>query len=988
MTKRVSSVKRNILQYSTALVSTAAFAAAFAPGAVMAQDATVSEDDAIVVTGTRIRQPDFEFSNPVASVDAQAIQQSGATNLTDFAQEMPALLNSFDTEESADTGNGGGLQGQNLLDLRNLGTNRTLVLVDGRRHVAGLEGSAAVDINTIPIDMVEQIQILTGGASATYGADAVTGVVNFILRDDFEGFQTRGQYGWTGQGGGGDQFISALWGQNFANGRGNIMVGAEYSKTNALNFWERDIIAPGRAEAIISGQIVQGARYIDTSYGGSFLTDCDGDYAFFFTACNPGWVDDPDTPSTTTGIDFNGDGTPWAEGTYVGGAFMQGGTGSRLEDFNDQLIPDLDRWTMHARGRFDINNAFRIISEFKWAHTETYFVGQPTYDFGQVISTDNPFMPASIRNSALDPANGVVGFGGEPGVYMFRDNFDLGTLDHDVTRDTFRAVLAAEGAITDWLDYGVSYTWGTTVSDQIYRTRNNERWLAGIDVVDNGSGPECRDNTGGETWAAGTCVPVNVFGDGAMSQAAIDWVMVNMYNNETITQNVLTAYLSGTTGGFELPGGPIAYVIGAEYREEESEFDFDDYAQTTSAPEDLFWNGQGADSKGGFNVSEAFAEISLPILRDMPFAEDLTLDAAYRISNYSSIGDTDTWKVGLRYSPTDWLMLRGTMATAVRAPNITELFLPQQITFGNTGATDPCDADNVNDGTPLRVTNCINAFAALGVPYDPNTWQNTTSTTIPGLTGGNPNLQPEEAETITYGFVLEPSFLPGLSIAVDYWDIELTNAVQFLTVGAIAGFCYDFAQPNQYCNLITRTSGGVPQYAIPPGGISDFSSGAVNVASFVTSGYDFSIRYRWDPADLGLDNIGRFMFALNATNLQTWEFQDSALSPADDQQGEPGNPDWQAVFDATWMLGGFTVNYGYNWFSETERLGNVPAGYENWSARSVHDIYVAYDFMERYRIYGGVNNFTEQEPDRASVRAPYPVNEIGRTFYVGARATF
>lgn len=987
-TKRAGSAKtRNFLQYSTALVGMAAFAAALTPGVALAQD---GEDDEIVVTGTRIVQPDFEFSNPVASVDAQAIQQSGATNLTDFAQEMPALLNSFDTEESADTGNGGGLQGQNLLDLRNLGTNRTLVLVDGRRHVPGLEGSSAVDINTIPIDMVERIEILTGGASATYGADAVTGVVNFVMRTDFEGFQVRAQHGWTDQGGGGDEFLAALWGTNIVNGRGNIMVAGEYSKTNALDYFERDIIAPGNAEAIISGNIVRGARYIDTSPGGSFVTDCDGDYGFVFS-CGTG-ANDPDTSDidtgTFTGIDYNGDGTPWVDGEYVGGAFMVGGTGSRLEDFNDQLIPDLERWTINGRMHYDFTDSVRFITELKWAHTETYFVGQPTYDFGTTMSIDNPFMPASIRNAALAPGGTVDE--GEAGVAMFRDNFDLGTLDHDVTRDTFRAVVGIEGAITDWLNYNVSYTHGLTVSDQRYHTRNNERWAAGIDVVDNGSGPECRDNAlGGETWDPGTCVPINVFGDGVMSQAAIDWVMTDMYNSETMEQSVLTAFLAGNTGGFELPGGPIAYVIGAEYRKESSEFDFDNYAQTLSAPDELFWNGQGIDSEGSYNVSEAFAEVSLPILRDMPFADDLVLDAAYRLSNYSSIGETDTWKVGLRYSPTSWLTFRGTTATAVRAPNITELYLPQQITFGNTGGTDPCDSDLVDAGTPLRRTNCIAAFAALGVPYDPDTWQNTTSSTIPGLAGGNPNLKPEEAETITYGFVLEPPFLPGLSIAVDYWDIELTNAVEFLSVGDIAGFCYDFAQPNAYCDAIERTPVLLASPAIiPPGGISDFTSGAVNIAAFLTSGYDISIRYRLDPADWGLENIGRFGFALNATNLQTWEFKDSALSPADDRLGEPGNPDWQAVFDVTWMLGGLTVNYGYNWFSETDRLGNVPVGYEKWSARSVHDIYVAYDFLERYRIYGGINNFTEQEPDRASVRAPYPVNEIGRTFYVGARATF
>lgn len=988
MTKRAGSVKqRNILQYSTALAGMAAFAAVMAPASALAQ-AAPADDDAIVVTGTRIAQPDFQFSNPVASVDAQTIQQSGVTNLTDFARDMPALLNSFSSEDAADTGNGGSLQGQNLLDLRALGTNRTLVLVDGRRHVAGQEGSAAVDINTIPVDMVERIEILTGGASAVYGADGVTGVVNFVMRDDFEGFQVRGQHGWTEQGGGGSEFVSALWGKNFANGRGNVMVGAEYSITHALDYWERDIIAPGNAEAIISGQIVRGARYLDTSPGGSFLTDCDGDYGWYFTACSVG-ADDPDTSGpngTFTGIDYNGDGTPWVDGEYIGGAFMVGGTGSRLEDFNDQLIPDLERWTINTRAHYDFSGGHRLIGEFKWAHTETYFVGQPTYDFGAYVYTDNPFMPASIRNAALAPG-GVVDQG-EPGVMMFRDNFDLGTLDHDVSRDTFRVVVGLEGPINDLLTYNVSYVYGTTLSDQRYRTRNNERWTAGMDVVSGGSGPECRDNSGGETWEAGTCVPINVFGDGAMSQAAIDWVMTDLYNQETITQSVVSGYISGNTGGFALPGGPIQFVVGAEYREETSKFDYDDYLGTLSAPEDLFWNGQGIDSRGAYHVAEAFAEISLPILRDMSFAKDLTLDAAFRLSNYSTVGETDAWKVGLRYAPIDGLMFRGTLATAVRAPNITELFLPQQVTFGTTGTVDPCDSDNVNDGTALRVTNCINAFAALGVPYDPTTWQNTTSTTIPGLGGGNPNLRAEEAETITYGFVLEPSFLPGLSISVDYWDIELTDAIETLSVRQMAEFCYDFAQPNQYCALIARTPAGVPAYAIPAGGISDFTTTYVNVAAFLASGYDIGVRYRLDPADWGVDNLGEFMLALNATKLESWEFSESALSPSIDRLGQAGRPEWQAMFDATWQIAGFTVNYGYSWFSETDRLGNVPVGYEKWSARSVHDLYVAYDFMERYRIYGGVNNFTEQEPDRASTRAPYPVNEIGRTFFIGARATF
>ena len=999
MTKFGAGMHKKHYSCSTALAGIAMAAMMFTPAAAWAQDEEEQEEEAIIVTGTRIQQPDFEFSNPVVSLDAQAIQQSGATNLTEFAQDMPALLNSFDSEESADTGNGGGLQGQNLLDLRGLGYARTLVLVDGRRHVAGVEGTSAVDINTIPIDLVERVEVLTGGASAVYGADGVTGVVNFVMRDDFDGLIVRGQRGWLDQGGGGDEFLSALWGTNFAGGRGNFTIAGEWSSSAALDFNERDYIASGNAEFLADDPLygtpghpyqnipTRNMVYIDTSRGGSFTTDFDGLY----------WSGLDDDPGSLTGMDFIGTGAPWVDGAYVGGAFMQGGSGSPAEDFNDQLVPDLDRYTINLRAHYDLNNQHRLIGEFKWGRTETYFVGQPTYEFFTFMSSDNPYMPASIRNAGI--ASGMDAYYG--GVFMFRDNFDLGTLDHEVERNTFRAVGALQGAITDSVDYEVSVVWGQTTSDQRYRTRNNERWFAAIDVVDNGAGPECRDNSGGETWDAGTCVPLNVFGEGNMSQAAIDWVMTDLNNQETISQFVLSGFVSGTASpwGFELPGGPISFALGAEYREEESEYDYDDSISGLSDPATLFWNGQGADSRGRYDVAEAYAEVELPLLRDAFLAEDLTLDAAFRLSEYSSIGGTEAWKVGLRYRPIESLMFRGTIATAVRAPNISELYLPQQVTFGAVGdANDPCDADAVDTGSALREANCIAAFAALGVPYDPNTWNNSTSTTIPGIGGGNENLRPESADTTTYGFVFEPRFLPGLSISVDYWEIELQDAIQLLSVGQIAAYCYDFAQPNEYCNFVTRTATGVPSFAIPAGGIDGFTTTYLNVASFDTAGYDIGVRYRLDPADWGVDaNIGTFQFGLNATHLTTWEFRDSELSPPILFVGTPGTPDWQTVFDATWLIGDFTVNYGYSWFSETDRFSDAAIAadpdiaapeYLNWSARSVHDIYVAYDFDNRFRVYGGINNFLEQTPDRASTRNPYPVNELGRAFYVGARAVF
>lgn len=978
---------KTFFKQTSALAGLAALAVAM-PNVAQAQD--VEEDEeVIVVTGTRIQQPDFVFANPVASADAETIQRSGVTNLTDFVQDMPALLNSFDSEESADTANPG-TQGLNLLDLRGLGTSRTLVLVDGRRHVAGNEGSSAVDVNTIPVDLIQRVDVLTGGASAIYGADGVTGVVNFIMRDDYEGVSGRAQYGWSEQGGGENTFVSILAGRNFADGRGNVTLAFETSLTEAVNRDDRDYVRLGNRESLMEDpfggpftrNFFRDVRYIDTSPGGSVAVDWDGIYLG-----GPDTTGSVDGNGSLSGMDYLGDGSLWEEGVQSPSGFMIGGSGSRLDEFNDQLLPGLDRYTLNLRSHYDLGR-HRVFGEAKWSRTETMFIAQPTYDFGLFMPIDNPFIPANIVADAMQPGNLGDDLGG---VFMFRDNIDLGATTQAVDRDTYRTVIGLEGPVTNTIDYEVSMVWGRTETTNTYHTRNEERWAAAVDVVDNGSGPECR-TASGLTFAAGECVPANIWGLGNLSQDAIDFVMTDLVHDIAISQFVLSAYVSGDSSEwFSLPAGPIGFAVGTEYREEESEYDHSDYAQ--SFPDDTFWNGNGVDSRGRYDVAEIFGEVEVPLLRDMPYAEDLTFDAAYRFSHYSSIGDAETWKYGLRYRPTEWLMFRGTQAQAVRAPNITELFQPAAET--SDLIDDPCDQTNVNAGSIYRYDNCLAALTALGLADpDPNNFSNTASSSIPGLFTGNEDLDPETADTITYGFVVEPRFLPGLQIAVDYWEIELQDAIQFFSGQTIVDYCYDLPQPNQYCDLMERTPTAIVADSIPAGGVSFFTTTSVNVASFQTSGIDLAVRYRLNPEDWGIEqNIGRFQFALNATNLRDYTFQESPLSPPDEQVGEPNLPEWQAMFDVTWMMGNFTLNYGYSWFSETERfspeqIANDPLivdpAYFNYSERSVHDLYASYDIDDRYQIYGGVNNFTDQQPDRGA--AAYPVGNLGRFFFVGARA--
>lgn len=704
-----------------------------------------------------------------------------------------------------------------------------------------------------------------------------------------------------------------------------------------------------------------------------------------------------------------------------------------MDDFVDDLTPAQDRYTLNTTGRFEIANNIELFWEGKFSRIETGFTAQPTFDFGYGpdnawlylglwTGIDNPFMPASIRNDAItnpdglgNPANAAL-LGVDPGVFIQRDNFDFGYTGRDITRDTVRSVVGLEGEFENGWAWEVAYTYGRTSTESIYlNNRIQDRFLAAIDVVSGVGGPVCRSTidpgsylnnpnvdprVGARTFTPGAgsgCVPLNLFGDGSPSPEALDWIHTDSTNQDRIEQSVLGAFMTGDTANyFSLPAGPISFVLGAEYRYESSQSTVSDEerlgqsvaderpAGDSPLPYDVTWAGAGRDSGGSFDVSEIYGEISVPILADLPFAEDLRLDAAYRYSDYETAGGTDTWSLGLRYRPTSWLLLRGTHAQAVRAPNIGELFLPQVQTFALL--TDPCDRDNVNLGTSNRQANCTAALTAAGVA-NPATFENTSSGSIQGLVGGNPNLGVEEGVTTTYGFSITPrDLIPGLSISVDYYDIELTNAIQTFAAQTIVDQCYDLPAGNQFCDLISRRSApGAGQ-----GFIDFFQQFAVNVASYTTTGYDFTVRYNLDPANFGVEqDIGTFGLSLAGTKLEELAFTE--LDTPDDQLGFPGAPEWIVAADVTWNWRDFAVNYGYSFYSETYRVDPmalaaepdfVDPAYQMFSARHRHDIQARWNVDDRFAIYGGINNFTNQEPDRGSFQTP--IGPQGRFFYLGA----
>lgn len=1005
--KRGLGVRKSVFARTSALIGAAA-AAALLPSAALAQeqqDQTQTQtegEEEIVVTGTRVVRPDYAYSNPVTSVSGEALEYSGVVNVTDFLQELPALTNSFDSNDASGANAFIGGTGLNLLNLRNLGVDRTLVLVNGRRHVASLPGSAAVDTATIPLELIERIDVSTGGASAVYGADGVSGVVNFILRDDYEGFGVRAQSGWTEEGGAEEQFISGIWGFNSDGGRANLTLAAEYAHEGRLttndreftrganwtDFFENpaDIIDGDDDPDIVDFVPVNNVRIGILSPASAIFTDLDDLFALF------------GDPSATLLPNFEGNGTAWVPGVSIdsGGTFFQGGSGLLVPDLFTDILPDVDRYALNAMFHYDLSSTMRLFTELKYVNTQSFSLGQATFDQFLAVDLDNPFLPADAATAA--------GAAGLPFALVSRYNNDFGQRGEDITRETYRAVIGLNGDLAPNIQYEMSIVYGATTTDQLnVGNRWNDRFAAAIDVVDIDPGPgqdlRCRIDVmpiveaggfgGGTDWnrnvlgypAPGSftpgpgsgCVPLDIFGEGEASQAALDWISLTTQNSSTITQTVAQAYLTGNLDSwFRLPGGSVGFAAGAEWREEtsSSRFDVRDNSGLT------FFNVI-PNSDGSFNVGEAFAEISLPIFEDRPLFDSLALDAAVRFSDYSTVGQTMSWKVGLVWAPIRDITFRSTIAEAVRAPNIGELFDPGGQTFAFI--TDPCDAGNVNNGSATREANCATELNGLGI--DPTTFSDPNASGVEGILTGNDTLQEETAETFTFGVILRPRFIENLVLSADYYDIDLSDAINTPTGQEIIDQCYDAPDlNNRFCDLLTRRS--------TDGGIDFFVQRPENVAAFTTRGIDFSAAYTIDTGQMG-----RLGFRLVGNHLEELTFVNLAGADPDIDRYEQGAPEWQANFDVLWEIGAFKLNYGVNYFSETQRFnlatrqGDPDIAAPEWldfSARFTQDIQVRYDFTGAFTFYGGVNNLTAQEPDYGQTY--YPVGAEGRTFYVGLNA--
>ncbi|WP_435202662.1 TonB-dependent receptor domain-containing protein [Qipengyuania sp. 902] len=1000
------------------MLASAAVLALVAPMTVQAQDAAEDEtcidedadgdcDDvagaveqnAIVVSGTRIRTNEYDFANPVVAIDDTAIQNSGVTNLTDFLTEAPALTGSYTSNDGSGANAGIGGVGLNLLDLRNLGTQRTLLLIDGRRHVASVPGSSSVDTNTIPIDLIERVDIVTGGASAIYGADAVTGVVNFVTKRDFEGYTVRAQSGISEEGDGYTGFISATVGTNFAGGRGNIAANFEYGHDDNLLLSDRrefgpsfrsfydnlDDQAAGDDPNVPDLILASDVNYLDSSPIGAI--DVDGDFL----------------------PDFLGDGRPYIPGTFLGSFFESGGSGTPVSTYSGEILPKIDRYIGNLLFSYELTDSIRFFAEGKYARVDSESFGQPTFDFFIGVPTDNPFIPDNINDPAVNVFDGL-------GIVLVtgRDNLDLGRRGETNRRETYRGVAGIEADVTDTIRFDASYVYGQ--SDATVRqtnTRFNDRFYAALDAVDEGEfltgtpngNIVCRSNLTGDATSSNQnvtgafffddfdqlsftpgansgCVPFNIFSN-AQDPASLAFINTTAVDTSTVKQHVATAAFSGDFGdGFALWGDPIGFALGGEYRKEISE-SIPDPVNTTGL---TFGNALFPET-GSFDVYEGFVEVRVPIVQDRPGFYDLTANGAARVSEYSTVGTTFTYQGGLVYAPVPDFRIRGTYAQAVRAPNIGELFAPSNQTFAFID--DPCAFDNIDNGSATREANCTALLTNLGLtPAQIAGFTGDAGTSLPGLSTGNVDLSEETAKTITVGAIFQPSFIPGLVMSVDYYDVEIEDAISTPTANTLLELCVDAdTLDNEFCDNIDRTPVGAGFDPNDAGVVRDFTLRPQNVAAFSTKGVDFSVRYRQ-----ATDNLGTFNFSVIGNHLIELKTQGTPGADIVESAGVRGSPEWQVNFDFNWTLDNFNLNYGINYWDETLRFARadieadpdiVAPEYLKIDAKFVHDMQLRWTTDDDMSFYVGVNNIFDQEPDVGLTF--YPVSALGRFFYAGVR---
>ena len=1029
-----------------------------------ATEASASSGQEVVVTGSRIRRPNLESTVPITSIVGESFFQQSNSNIGDSLNELPQLRSTFN---QTNPGAGIGIAGLNLLDLRGLGTSRTLVLVNGRRHVPAdiLNNAVSPDVNTIPNDLIERVDIVTGGNSAIYGSDAIAGVVNFVLRRDFTGVQLRASGATTEAGFGKNFYVSGMAGQNFFDGRANLTVHGEYSEQERVFFSDIPFLRQNNAFATVDIDPAGLPENSDGNPDAIFVRDIRSAtinrngivYVQQPTAapCGTG-ISNGVTPGTpyTCNFLFTGDGrlsqqTGARIGTGPNGVFLGGNGQTGRENELQSVIPFLQRYNFNLLGHFEITPAFEPFIEAKWNRVNSsgsnlgpsFTQGtRAQFDFREDPRLDNPFLNPADRTT-LAAAILASGFNTNistrapltaaqttaigNGSYRFKlgKQFeDIGKRDETFQRDTYRVVTGIRGVFNDDWSYEASINYGKfkeRVKTEGFLDR--QRFMLAYDAVldPNTNTIKCRSQIDPAARVVGpgplalnqdrlaadvaACVPYNPFGSTADNSASIDYFSVTGGAKNSLTQFVGSAFVSGDSSQlFELPGGPVRFAVGGEYRKEKAIYDQADVLTSGIT------NGVSIPrfAPPAFKVKEAFGEIQIPILKDIPYFQELTISGAARVAKYQGgTGTVWSYNTGVDYSPIGGLRLRGNYGRAVRAPNVSETGFPLVPNFAN-GFTDPCNPVAISQGTSFRQANCAAQFTALGFA-NPLT---NRAYSLKVLSGSNPNLISETSDSITLGFVAQPKFIPGLSVSADFYNIKVNKVISSIAAQTIVNLCVDLPTlSNPYCDLFQRYAGpGVNSEGDNPGDILSNTTlqAPLNFARLVRRGIDTQISYRRELFS-GLRFDGTLIWTHNLKNSNFL----NAVDPTFENRilGELGDPRDEFRLDTDWTYGDFTFGYrlqyigsmvtsSYEAFNSLQ--GRPPensdtVAVEKYPVVTYSDVRLEWRpknlFGKEFRLYGGVDNIFDKRPPfgLTGVGAGSAIYDVrGRSYYLGTRIRF
>jgi len=1039
-------------------VPSVAFAQAAAPAAPEADES----DGAIVVTGSRIRRPNIESVVPIASVAGVEFFETGQIAIGESLNELPQLRSTLGQQQSTSTGLGN--SGLNTLDLRGLGAVRTLVLVNGRRHVGGdiQLDATSVDTNTIPTALIERVDVVTGGNSAIYGSDAIAGVVNFVLKRDFDGVEARGQGGVSTYGDASAYFASITAGKNFADGRGNIAMSVEYARQ------ERYF---GSVRPYIFSQ--DGFVTIDTDPAGS-LNGGDGviDTQFFrdirsTTSNNSGLVifnfqtptatancgTDPIGSFYTCPYQFQSDGTliP-VTGTRVGigpnGSFIGGNGESFRGGEQIELAPQLNRLVGNLLGHFTFSPAFEVFAEAKYARIRSIGSGNtgPGFivsagnagDVRQLFRLDNPFLSTQARTLITDQllttgrTTGTIGGAGGAlsaadrtaianGTFRVRlaESFlNLGRREQSVTRETYRGVIGVRGDFnTDW-NYEFSANYGEFRENEVRAGNiNRQRLLLALDAAraTPTSPIQCRSQfdpaaaTGLSTAGAGltaaeratilaadvaACRPINPFG-GQFTPDQVNYLISTTYARGNITQLVLNGFVSGDLSQlFELPGGPIGFAVGGEYRRETNFYELDPISRQGYT----VFNAVSSFTPPARVVKEVFGELRVPLLKDN-FIHELTATGAGRYADYGgNTGGVWAYNAGIEFAPIRDIRFRANLARAVRAPLLSELFTAQSSGFVAI-PTDPCALRNRGTGTTFRAANCL----AAGVPA---AYDFVYSSTPVGTFGGNPALREESSRSWTFGGVFQPSFVPGLTLSVDYYNITVKNVISSVGAQTALNQCVDLPSlNNQFCTLFRRNTGPGPGPAGEEVGRvleGSYLISTLNFAARRARGVDVELTYQRQIPGVGAINLrGVWTRVIQRSNFE------SPIDPNFENviRGELNDPENEFLIRANLESGQFNLTYSLRYIgkqyigtfeSQNATNGLPPTNIDQYADPFYpkviyHNARLGIDIRPGTEFYIGVDNAFDKEPPLGltGIGAGSGIyDNRGRYFYSGIKVGF